>query len=53
MRELPPLRDVMQEQYAKIGRLRLNQANGQGDARGMIVLASQFAGQELAAEVAA
>lgn len=50
MRELPPLRDVMQEQYAKIGRLRLNQANGQGDARGMIVLASQFAGQELAAE---
>jgi hypothetical protein len=50
MRDDPALRKTMEEKFASIGRLRVKQAAGSGDARTMEMVAQQFPGTEVAAE---
>ncbi|MCR4411552.1 MAG: PQQ-binding-like beta-propeller repeat protein [Thermoguttaceae bacterium] len=50
MREYPALRQTMQEKYSSVGKLRIKQAAGSGNAAAIETVALQFPGTDAAAE---
>jgi len=48
LRDDPALRQAVEEQFGRVGQLRLNQATAAGDAAAVAAVAAQFAGSGLA-----